>query len=140
MPTQRGRKPAAALAVRPIGNGTKPQIEAPEGLSADESAVFVTLMSAAPPGHFQASDEPLVAEYATAVAQARRAREHLHIEGDVVGGKPNAWLVVQEKAQRAIVSLSMRLRLSPQARREKAKEERPLDWAERFRLENFGHL
>jgi hypothetical protein len=33
-----------------------------------------------------------------------------------VGGKANPWIVVQEKAQRAMVALSARLRLSPQTR------------------------
>jgi hypothetical protein len=32
------------------------------------------------------------------------------------GRKVNPWIVVQEKAQRALASLSLRLRLSPQGR------------------------
>ena len=34
----------------------------------------------------------------------------------MVDGKPSPWLTVQEKAVRALVALSLRLRLSPQAR------------------------
>ena len=36
--------------------------------------------------------------------------------GAVVDGKPSPWIVVQDKAVRAMVALSMRLRLSPQSR------------------------
>ena len=36
----------------------------------------------------------------------------------VIDGKTNPWLVVQEKAQRAMVALSARLRLAPQSRME----------------------
>ena len=36
--------------------------------------------------------------------------------GAVINGKPSPWITVQEKAVRAMVALSMRLRLSPQSR------------------------
>ena len=36
----------------------------------------------------------------------------------VIGGRTSPWLVVQEKSIRAMVALAMRLRISPQARRE----------------------
>jgi hypothetical protein len=36
--------------------------------------------------------------------------------GPIVDGKASPWLVVQEKAVRAMTALSMRLRLSPQSR------------------------
>jgi chaperonin subunit len=36
--------------------------------------------------------------------------------GAVIDGKPSPWITVQEKAVRAMVALSMRLRLSPQSR------------------------
>jgi hypothetical protein len=46
---------------------------------------------------------------------AERAAQQLR-EAPVVGGKPSPWLPVREKATRELVALSMRLRLSPQAR------------------------
>jgi hypothetical protein len=60
-------------------------------------------------------------QYAQAIALADEASSHMRAEGAVVGGKVSPWLTVQEKAQRAIVALSMRLRLSPQARTPRAK-------------------
>jgi phage terminase small subunit len=63
----------------------------------------------------------------------REMREH----GAVVNGKVSPWITVQEKAQRAMVALSMRLRLSPQARREKAQLPRhPVWWETRGRQEH----
>ena len=50
---------------------------------------------------------------ALAEKAAAELRKHGAVSKD---GKPNGWLVVQEKSVRALVSLSMRLRLSPQSR------------------------
>ena len=68
------------------------------------------------PTHFVPSDLPLLVRYVEALALADEAAEQLHAEGAVVDGKPSPWLVVLEKCQRAVVALSMRLRLSPQSR------------------------
>ena len=40
----------------------------------------------------------------------------LQSDGPVIGGRPSPWLIVAEKCDRALVALSMRLRISPQAR------------------------
>ena len=63
-----------------------------------------------------ASDAPLLRRYCENVVLAQRAAKHLAADGAVVNGKCSAWLTVAEKADRALVSLSMRLRISPQAR------------------------
>ena len=55
-------------------------------------------------------------DWVTTRVLARLAREHLRTEGAVIGGWLSAWMTVGEKADRAIVALSMRLRISPQAR------------------------
>jgi hypothetical protein len=69
-----------------------------------------------------------VALHEDAVAALRR-------DGPVrADGKASAWLVVLEKCQRALIGLSMRLRLSPQARRERAVAPRRLNWDDRHRL------
>jgi phage terminase small subunit len=130
---QRGRKSAASLAIAPATNGSSRPL--PEELSEAELIVFRSIKAAAPPDHFEASDQPLLTEYCTAVVQARRAAAMLRRDGDVVDGKPSPWLTVQEKSVRAMTALSLRLRLSPQARREKMKTERPVTWSERFAQE-----
>ena len=66
--------------------------------------------------HFQQSDAPLLVRYCQNVVLARRASAALVAEGAVIGGRPNPWMVIAEKCDRAIVALSMRLRISPQAR------------------------
>jgi phage terminase small subunit len=53
----------------------------------------------------------------------------------VVNGRPSPWIVVQEKAVRAMTALAMRLRLSPQARRERAQAPKRLDWMQRKLLQ-----
>ena len=66
--------------------------------------------------HFRASASPLLVRYCENVVLARRAAAALASDGAVISGRPNPWLTVAEKADRALVALSMRLRVSPQAR------------------------
>jgi hypothetical protein len=65
--------------------------------------------------HFRPSDLPLLVRYVEAAALGDQAAEQLRL-GAVINGKPSPWITVQEKAVRAMVALSMRLRLSPQSR------------------------
>jgi hypothetical protein len=65
---------------------------------------------------FRPSDAPLLVRYVQDVVLAGRAAAALEREGAVIGGRPNPWLIVAEKCDRALVALSMRLRVSPQAR------------------------
>jgi phage terminase small subunit len=58
----------------------------------------------------------LLVRYCENAVLARRAAAALTSEGPVVAGRTNPWLVVAEKCDRALVALSMRLRISPQAR------------------------
>jgi P27 family predicted phage terminase small subunit len=119
------RKSAASLSVVRV-DGRPERLKAPAGLGAAERAVWLALVGACQPEHFTKSDVPLLAAYCSAVVLERQAAQHLSVEGPVLpGNKVNPWLTVQEKQIKAIVSLSMRLRLSPQARlrRETTKPE-----------------
>jgi phage terminase small subunit len=59
----------------------------------------------------------LLTRYCEAAALADQAAEHLRAEGAVtVAGRVSPWLVAHEKSVKALTMLSMRLRLSPQAR------------------------
>jgi phage terminase small subunit len=90
--------------------------------------------------HFVPSDLPLLASYAVAVCHERNANEHLRAEGHVVndGTKLSPWVIVAEKANRAMMALSTRLRLSPQSRaRTKVKPAR-ISAYERMRMEEEG--
>ena len=60
---------------------------------------------------------------------AERSAQQLR-EAPVVDRKPSPWLPVREKAAREMTALSMRLRLSPQARKEGRwlTEPKPPSW------------
>lgn len=109
------KKSAAALAIVQV---TPPRLrlDPPKGLSRAAGHVFRHLTNAVAPEHFTAADVPLLVEFCRAVELADQAALELHRHGAVVNGKASPWLVVQEKAQRALVALSARLRLAPQSR------------------------
>jgi phage terminase small subunit len=113
---QRGRKSAASLEVINV-DGSPDRLQPPDHLSADERQRFTEIVSNCDARHFRPSDTTLLCRFVEADALAEKAAAELRKHGAVSkDGKPNGWLVVQEKSVRALVSLSMRLRLSPQSR------------------------
>jgi hypothetical protein len=73
----------------------------------------------------------LLVSYVQAIDLAERAARELR-RTPVLDGKVNPWIIVQEKAVRTIVALSMRRRLSPQAR--------PVSYYERMTTPGAGAL
>jgi P27 family predicted phage terminase small subunit len=110
-----GRRSAADRAVIRPASGFG-RLRPPPDLGKDEQEVWRKIVLTCDAEHFQQSDAPLLVRYCANVVLARRAAEALTTEGAVIGGRPNPWLVVAEKCDRALVALSMRLRISPQAR------------------------
>ena len=109
------RKSAAELSlVTGIGSRAN-RLRPPPTLSEPERTAFVEIVGSCDPKHFVRSDLPLLCRYAEASVLAELAAHELR-QGAVIGGRPSPWIAVQEKAVRAMVALSMRLRLSPQAR------------------------
>jgi phage terminase small subunit len=99
-------------------------------LSEPVRQAFVEIVASVDHQHFAPSDMPLLEQYCEAIVLARRSAAELQ------AGNSKA-LVTWEKANRVIQALSMRLRLSPQSRREKARAEpRTLDWSTRYGLEH----
>jgi phage terminase small subunit len=111
---KRGRKSAAELSTVTI-DGPETRLKPPSTLSDAERKVFRDLVRACDSEHFAPSDLPLLCRYCEAIVLAETAALELR-QGAVVNGKPSPWIVIQEKSVRAIVALSLRLRLSPQAR------------------------
>jgi len=110
------RKSSAALAI-PAVDGQPPRLEPPAFLSPDEREIFLDLVRSTPRTHFRASDMPLLARYVEACALAGQAAHELRTHGALnEEGRPSGWIVIQEKAVRAMTALSLRLRLSPQGR------------------------
>ena len=112
------RRSSAALSVVNV-DGSPSKLVPPAYLPEREREIFRRLVGSSDPRHFVVADEPLLCRYAEAVAMAEEAARHLREEGHVVGGRTNPWLVVQEKAVRAIVPLATKLRLAPQSRLDK---------------------
>jgi phage terminase small subunit len=86
--------------------------------------------------HFAESDMPLLVAYVQAVAQHERAVATLRRDGDVIVNARGSlaispWITVQEKSSREMIGLALRLRLAPQARYERAKAPKTLDWMTR---------
>ena len=75
----------------------------------------------------------LIARYANAAVFSEVAEARLAVNPDDARA-----LALWEKSTRAMSALALRLRLSPQARRERAKVERPLTWADEFCLRQAG--
>ena len=115
----RGRKSAASLAViTPTGERLlRCRPEATE----DVRAVFARIVSDVGADHFRASDSDLIEQYSAAICLARDAYANLGHEGPVKDGRVNPWQTVLEKANRASVALSQRLRLAPQSRMDRKK-------------------
>src|SRR5262245_31690285 len=109
---QRGKRSAASFDIVQV-NGKPPRLEPPRSLSKAERKIFLDLVNAADADHFRPYDAILLCRYCEAVVLAERAAKHLR-KIAVFDGKASAWIVVQEKAVRAMIALSMRLRLSPQ--------------------------
>jgi phage terminase small subunit len=108
------RKSAAALSVMAV-DGKPKRLQPPEFLSDSERKLFVDLVASCDATHFRPSDLPLLCRYCEAAVLAERAAQELRLS-TIADGKLSPWITVQEKAVRAMVALSMRLRLSPQSR------------------------
>jgi phage terminase small subunit len=105
-------------------------VQAPPNLSEPARRVFEQLASSVDREHFFFSDVPLLAQYAEAIVLAEHSAAELRVS------PTQQALALWEKATRVMVALSMRLRLSPQARREKARAQpRQVEWGNRFGME-----
>lgn len=108
------RRSAASLAVVPLDTRAV-RLRPPKDLPQPEADVFVALVAANPPSHFRESDLPLLLQYVAAAVLSERALAELR-SAPLIEGRPSPWLTVFEKASRATLGLSMRLRVSPQSR------------------------
>lgn len=95
---------------------------APAGLPDAAVDHWNAIVSSLDADYFVASDLPLLASYARALASHDHARSTLEERGYVdEKGKTSGWVTVLEKETRACVALSARLRLAPQSRMDRTK-------------------
>jgi len=97
------RRSAASFEVPSSVTGELARLTPPADLDKPEREIFLDLVSASKPGHFRASDLPLLSAYVRAIAL------------ELAAGDTKA-LTRWERAVKSMVALSMRLRLSPQSR------------------------
>jgi phage terminase small subunit len=108
--------PRISAAARSAVIAEPPRLRAPKSLSETERAIFAAVVKACDATHFRQSDLPLLCRFCELTALAEQAASELRQHGAVISGRASPWIVVQEKCVRGLVALSMRLRLSPQAR------------------------
>jgi hypothetical protein len=89
----------------------RPKLKPPDDLSPEARAVFVDVVVNSNPEHFQPADLPLLCVYVEAIVQARSCAKLLS-----EGTGSDFTLRAQRNALTAVYQLSMRLRVSPQAR------------------------
>ena len=92
------------------------------------------------PDHFKPSDAPLLVAYSQVICQLQEASKMIH-RGVVFEGKISPWISVQERLIKSMVALSMRLRLSPQARapNNPTRPARPINAYDQLEVNN-GYL
>jgi hypothetical protein len=131
------RQPAS-LAAFPNVTGAPPRLSPPSDLGPDERVVFLDIIAASKPDAFKASDSPLLSAFCRAILLERRSAATL------AGGYDKEALAAWNAAVKAVVALSMRLRLSPQSRapnnptNRASKPERPLSVYEMMALQEGG--
>jgi hypothetical protein len=129
------RKSAAAANFAAIPGTPPPRLRPPAELSAEERKIFTDLVAASKPTHFQPSDAPLLVAYVRSIAMERSAAKAIH------AGKDRQALSRWTQATKTMYALSLRLRLSPQARAPNnpgrpAKPQAPVSYYDRSAVED----
>jgi hypothetical protein len=119
-----GRQSYATIDVTPFGPEGRPR--PPKSLGELEKRAFLDLISKVPAGQFRASDISLICRWAEVTVMAEQAAGELAAGGMVTAdGKVSPWFAIHERCTKSLVALALRLRLSPQARADKAPKTLP---------------
>jgi hypothetical protein len=110
------RKSAASLSVIPAIDARATRLQPRADMAPTLKQIFADLVASMPPEHFRRGDVDLLEQFAAQVKLARQAYDEIEASGPVINNKPNAWIVVLEKANRACVQLGVRLRIGPMSR------------------------
>jgi hypothetical protein len=95
--------------------GRSPRLTPPASMSEPARKVFLDLVLGAKADHFQVTDLPLLVRYCEAIATAERAEGEVARE-PLIDDRASPWVGILGQANKTVQGLSMRLRLSPQAR------------------------
>jgi phage terminase small subunit len=133
-----GRKPYETSDVVAYMGSESRRLRPPTHLGPRERAVFLDLVTSVDPRQFRNSDIALLSGWSELVVMGETAAEHLRSEGMVLdGNKPSPWLRIHEQAVKGLGIMSLRLRISPQARAPKAPKTvpAPTSYYDRMELE-----
>ncbi len=123
------KSPAASLATV---DTRLTRLEPGDELTEDAARIFRATVAAAAPDHFREVDRVALNEFAAAAARCQRAEAAISEEGDIVGAKPNPWLLVLRDARHQVATLLPKLRLCPSARLQpkqiRPTPARPVPW------------
>lgn len=113
-----------------------PRLKPPATMSEPARKVFVDLVMGSKADQFRATDLPLLVRYCEAAATAERAEAEI-ARKPLIKGKASPWIGILGQATKVMSALSMRLRLSPQARAPNNPTRRtaPMSYYERLDLE-----
>jgi hypothetical protein len=107
---QRGRKSSASV-ILPSLDGSPAKLEPPPTLSGSERVIFEEIVAAVDSRHFRKSDQALLASYVRAIGfEADAARRFAENPTDT------KLSMLWERSTKALMNLSMKLRLCPLAR------------------------
>jgi hypothetical protein len=106
------------------------RLRPPASLSPGAREQFLNIVADERPEHFKPSDLPILCQYAEATAVAEHAARELWRSD-----QNTKWLTRWEKSIRCMSLLSLRLRLSPQARAPNNPKRQNLSYYERRALE-----
>ena len=121
-----GRKPYATVDITPFDVPVE-RLKPPDHLGPAATRIFRDLVARVPAGQFKPSDLSLVCRWCEWTAIADRAGAEMATSDLVTpDGQPSPWIAIAERASKQLVALSLRLRLGPQSRANKApKTEAP---------------
>jgi phage terminase small subunit len=131
---QPGRRSTAARSSLSLA-GPMARLTPPAELDADERQVFVDTVLSCEPTHFRASDLPLLTIFCRETVLERRAAVEFNRQPIMPDGRPSPWVAIRATAVKNLIGLTLRLRLSPQARgKPSSKAEPQLSVYERMNL------
>ena len=132
-----GRKPYVTHDVTPF-DASDDRLKPPDSLGPAEKRVFWSLITQVPVTQFQPADLPLICRWCELTVVADRAAAEMTTGNLVENGLPSPWIAIHEKATKQLIALSLRLRLSPQSRMDKAPKTqaaKDLSYYDRMMLE-----
>jgi hypothetical protein len=128
----------AFVATDLVRYGEPGRLAPPATLGEAERRAFVDLVCSVPATQFAACDLPLLCAWAETVALRERMATRMSVEGELDDkGRPSGAFTIHKEATKTLNALALRLRVSPQARMQKApkREVRSVSYYERLDLE-----